>query len=358
MKNSKIVLFMLLISILFTACQQTPSTTIINNEELEVSTDAIEGEIDMDSLSNITITYKDITETIKAGDNQITIDGLVAEVDSLEGLCGYYCYFLDNAEYADDMEFLFGEYIDKVKENLGGKYVSIMDEELGYAGYTAHLCTNNLGSPNYIMYVSEYAPVSAETIPVEKTLEEVVDIGNDIIEQIGINGFILDSVNYMDEEPMEGYWASGDYYALSYRLFLQGIPVGGDAYPYIAVSVKNYGVSYVALRNIEYEPAFMLSNCISYEDAKQKMIGYVEDKPEYNGAVFEEVNLEYVIERKYENGEFNYFAIPYWSFVATNDGPPHIMIEATTGRISTTDNNYIGIYGTKNLLYRRGIIIE
>ena len=354
----KILLFMLLISILFTACQQTPSTSIINNEKLEVSTDTTEDEIDMDSLSYITITYKYITETIKAGDNQITIDGLVAEVDSLEGLCGYYCYFLDNAEYADDMEFLFGEYIDKVKENLGEKYVSIMDEERGISGYTAHLATNNLSSPNYIMYGSEYAPVSAETIPVEKTLEEVVDIGNDIIEQIGIDGFVLDAVNYMDEEPMEGYWASGDYYALSYKLFLQGIPVGGDTYPYIAVSVKNHGVSYVAFRNIEYEPAFMLSNCISYEEAKQKMLEYVDDKPEYNGAVFEEVSLEYVIERKYENGKFNYLAIPYWSFVANNDGPPHIMIDATTGRINTSDNNYIGIYGTMRSLYRRGLILE
>lgn len=109
---------------------------------------------------------------------------------------------------------------------------------------------------------------------------------------------------------------------------------------------------------MEYEPAFKLSACISYEEAKQKMIEYVEDKPEYNGAVFEEVNLEYVIERKYENGENNYLATPYWLFQVANDGPQHIMIDATTGRIRTVDNNYIGVYGTLNLLYRRGLITE
>ncbi len=360
MSRNKIMVFILLVSILFTACQQTPSTTIINNEELEVYTDVTESEIDIDmgNLSNITITYKNVTETIKAGDNQITIDGLVAESDSLEGLCGYYCYFLDNKEYRDDMEFLFGEYIDKVEENLGEKYVHIMDEENGCKEYTANLCTHSISNPNYVFYSSGYTPVSSETIPVNMTLEEAVNYGDSIIEQIGIQGFTLNSVMYFDEEPLEGCGASGDYYFLSYKLFLQGIPIGGAVNPFISVKIQNHGASYVGLRNMEYEPAFMLSACISYEEAKQKMIEYVEDKPEYNGAVFEEVNLEYVIERKYENGENNYLATPYWLFQVANDGPQHIMIDATTGRIRTVDNNYIGVYGTLNLLYWRGLITE
>lgn len=348
---------MLITTLLFTACQQTPSTMVINNDQFESTTDATMEEIDIDKLPNIDIEYIEVNETIEHEEVQFTIDGLVAVPSSLKGLCTYYCFFKDNEEYEDDMEFLFGEYIDKVEGNLGQKYVSIMDEERG-SEYTAHLATHKLSSPNYVFYDSGYDPVSAEKIPVDITMEEAIDISNNVIEQIGIQGFTLNSVRYLDEEPMEGYRASGDYYSLNYEIYLQGIPVGGTVYPFISVIIEKHGVSGVSIRDMEYEVAYELSDCISYEDAKQRLIEYVKGRPEYYGVVFDEVLFEYNAESNFEAPKYNYLATPYWMFMASNDGPPHVLVDAITGNIKTVNNAYVGYYGTMHTLYKKGLSIE
>lgn len=358
MKNKKCLIpSIIVVTTLFTACQQTPSSTIINNDKLEVTTEVMKEDIDVDELPNIDIKYIEVNESIELEEVQFTIDGLVAVPSSLKGLCTYYCYFKDNEEYEDDMEFLFGEYIDKVEEGLGQKYVSIMDEERG-SEYTAHLTTHKLSSPNYVFYDSGYDPVSAEKIPVDITMEEAIDISNNVIEQIGIQGFTLNSVRYLDEEPMEGYRASGDYYSLNYEIYLQGIPVGGTVYPFISVIIEKHGVSGVSIRDMEYEVAYKLSDCISYEDAKQRLMEYVNGKPEYDGAVFDEVLFEYNAESNFEVPKYNYLATPYWIFMASNDGPPHVLVDAITGNIKTVNNAYVGYYGTMHTLYKKGLSME
>ena len=355
------ILLIILSALLLIGCNKTPSTTVINNTPTKEDVLGTEEAIDVESLPVINMSYEIVNETIMAGDKTITLNGYIGKPDSLEGLCTYNAKLVEHQKYVDNMDFLFGDLLDQVNESESGwKQVNVYDDIHEYSIYSAYLYNRVEDDKNSALYRASWVPLSGETIPVNMTMEEAIAKADDILEQIGVQGFTLEKVEYLDEVPMEGYWPNGDYYAVTYRHFLQGVPVGvsrktGNEIGYAEVRIQERGIESVYIEQLDYFVDRQIDECITYDEALEIFLNYISKSSQYEDFGLESIAFEYVVKTIYSSGEYDFTVVPCWRFSIDNHWLNDIVIEAENGSLSSVINNKEGHYGSYDRLYGLGV---
>ena len=352
---------MLATMLLLTACQQTPSTTIINNIPTKDNVSGTEETIDVESLPVINMSYEIVNEVFMAGDKTITLNGYIGKPDSLEGLCAYNAKMVEHKKYEENMDFLFGDLLDQVNEDeFGYKKVNVYDDIHEYSIYSAYLYNWAEDDENCVMYRARWVPLSGETIPVNMTMEEAIAKADEILERIGVQGFTLETVWYLDEVPMEGYWPNGDYYSVTYRQFLQGVPVGvsrktGNEIGYAQVRIQERGIESVYIEQLDCFVDRQIDECITYDEALEIFLNYISKSSQYEDFGLESIAFEYVVKTIYSSGEYDFTVVPCWRFSIDNHRINDIVIEAENGSLSCVINIKEGHYGSYDRLYGLGV---
>ena len=355
------VLSILATTMILTGCQQTPSTTIINNTPTKDNVSITEETIDVESLPVINMSYEIVNEVFMAGDKTITLNGYIGKPDSLEGLCTYNGKLVDHQKYVDNMDFLFGDLLDQVEEDeYGCKNLIVFDGIHEHPEYISDLYNRVDNDRNSALYSTTWIPTSGETIPVNMTMEEAIAKADEILEQIGVQGFTLEKVEYLDEVPMEGYWPNGDYYAVTYRQFLQGVPVGvsrktGNEISYAQVRIQERGIESVYIEQLDYFLDRQIDECITYDEAIEIFLNYVSKSSQYEDFGLESIAFEYVVKTIYSSGEYDFIVVPCWRFSIDNHWINDIVIEAENGSLSCVINIKEGHYGSYDRLYGLGV---
>lgn len=354
MNLSKIVLIMLLASLLLTACQQTPSTTIINNEKIEITTDETMEAIDMDELPIINIDSEDVDKVIECGDISVTLKGTVSKPDSYEDIYSYTVNVIDYNQYESNMMFLFGEYENQVVRPHTFLMVYLEDE------YRANLINTGLvdvsgytGLWGNIWFDRSEKTVAEDMRRVNMTDEEARKSADEIMSRIGTIAFEYDGCEYYEEVLQitpEGMLSSpqGDSLHVYYIQKIQGVPIRSTLIesrirPMAMVGFDSEGVDYVSISEYEYDVYSRLEQCISYEEALQLFMDYISKDSLNDGNVYTSVEFQYTIKKVYMNGNFVEMAIPYWVFDkedhpdATWDPRGDIYINCVDGSIYSSD---------------------
>lgn len=330
-QNVGITIAVLFMSLIFTACNKTPSTTIINNEEIEISTDEKPEEIDVEELPVVTMREETIVEEWLCGDIAVRVNGTKMVPDTLKGLYMYEVEVNDHIEYEENMKFLFGDYEDLIEGDVGEIMRVICPDESYSASLinTCYYADSNIREPNCITFVGNLSPVTEDMRRVNMTEEEAKSRTEEIIERIGLTGFEFGGIRYWEEHQQitpEGTLAAylGDKLLVLYHQKLQGVPllsVIGDDYlePMIRVEYDSRGVYFVTLAEYFCEPYAEIEECISYEIAVEKVKEYISKNKDYQGATFDKVIFEYSIVQEYVNGEFIKIAVPSWHFYIQRD---------------------------------------
>lgn len=349
MNLNKMVLIMLLASLLLTACQQTPSTTIVNNEKVEITTDETIEAIDMDELPIINIDSEDVDKVIECGDISVTLKGTVSKPDSYEDIYSYTVNVIDYNQYESNMMFLFGEYENQVVRPHTFLMVYLEN------GYRAELRNSSLvdDSGGYIEFDRYNRPVTEDMRKVNMTYEEAQKNADEIMARIGTTAFVYDGCEYYEEVLQitpEGTLSSpfGDSLSVYYVQEIQGIPIRTTLIelrrkPMAWVGFDSKGVDYVSISEYEYDVYSRLEQCISYEEALQLFMDYISKDSLNDGNVYTSVEFQYTIKKVYMNGNFVEMAIPYWVFDkedhpdATWDPRGDIYINCVDGSIYSSD---------------------
>ena len=359
-KNS-LVLSILATAMILTGCQKTPSTTIINNTPTKDNVSGTEETIDVESLPKINMSYEIVNEVFWAGDKTVTLNGYIGKPDSLEGLCAYNAKMAEHKKYDENMDFLFGDMLDQVNEDeYGWKQVDGYDDVHEYPIYLAYLCNWVEDDKNYVIYSAQWVPLSGETIPVNMTMEEAIAKADEILERIGVEGFALETVGYFDEVPMEGYWPNGDYYSVTYRQFLQGVPVAittktGHDISYAEIRIQERGIELVRIEQLDFYVDRQIEECITYEEALEIFLNYVKKSSEYEDFGLESIAFEYVVKDNYGSEEYDFTVVPCWRFSVDDYHLKDIVIEAENGNLSCIDSVVHSYYGSYDRLYGLGV---
>ena len=355
MKRSKVVLFTFLVVLVLTACQQTPSTTIINNEELEISIEATEEVIDVDKLPLINLNTEDVDEVLECGDVSVTLKGTITKPDSYKDIYLYSVNVINYNEYENNMMFLFGEYENQVVRPY--IFLKVFAED----GYYAELMNSSLidaskgTSPwGAIEFFKGEEPVTEDMRKVNMTDEEARKQADEIMSRIGTTAFVYDGSKYHEEVLQitpDGKLSSplGDSLEVNYIQKIQGIPlrttlIESRIRPRAYVFFDSRGVSYVSISEYEYDVYSELKQCISYEEALQIFKNYISKDSLNDGSLYKGVEFQYTIDKVYINGEYIEMAIPYWCFDkedhpdASWDPRGDIYINCIDGRVYTTDH--------------------
>lgn len=358
------ILLLFLSAVMLTGCNQTPSTIVIDNAPIETPQGQLsetEETIDVESLPIINMSYELVNETIMAGDKTITLNGYVGKPDSLEGLCTYYANMVEHEKYVDNMDFLFGDLLNQVDEDeTGYKQLIMYDDIHEYPIYMAYLYNRVSTDDNAAIYVAQWVPLSGETIPVNMTVDEAIAKADEILEQIGVQGFTLEKVEYLDEVPMEGYWPNGDYYSVTYRKYLQGVPVvartktGGES-GFAEVEIQERGIDSVVIKQLDFYAERQIDKCISYEEALEIFLNYVSKSSEYEDFNCESIAFEYAIKNNYVSGEYDFTVVPCWRFNVDINEPKDIIIEAENGNLTCIDNSNVLHFGSYDRLFGLGV---
>lgn len=358
-KNS-LVLSILAITMLLTACQQTPSTTIINNTPIKENVSSAEETIDVESLPIINMSYEIVNEIFMAGDKSVTLNGYIGKPNSLEGMCTYNANVVEHKKYMENMEFLFGELQEQVEDESGYSHVVVYDDFHEYPIYIADLYNEIQEDRNCVMYSATWVPLSGETIPVNMTMEEAIKKADEILEQIGVQGFIVEKVEYLDEVPMEGYWPNGDYYCVTYRQYLQGVPVvirmkTGLWCGCSTIKIQERGIEYVYIEQMDFYVDRQIDECITYEEALEIFLNYVSKSSQYEDFSLDSIAFEYVVKNSHSSENYDFTVVPCWRFSVDMYGPMDVIIEAENGNLSCVDNLNEGHYGSYDRLYGLGV---
>lgn len=360
-KISKSLLIVMFMMFMLTACQQTPSTTNINNMPTKDNVSGTEETIDEESLPVINMSYEIVNEVFMAGDKTITLNGYIGKPDSLEGMCTYNANLVEHKKYMENMDFLFGDLQEQVEVESGYSHVAVYDDFHEYPIYIADLCNEIQEDKNCVRYNATWVPLSGETIPVNMTMEEAISKADEILEKIGVEGFILETVGYFDEVPMEGYWPNGDYYSVTYRQFLQGVPVGavttkkGYDISYAEVRIQERGIELVSIEQLDYYVDRQIEECITYEEAVEMFLNYVNTSSQYEDFGLESIAFEYVVKEDNSTGEYDFTVVPCWRFGVDNHWLKDIVIEAENGNLSCINSTVHSYYGRYDRLYGLGV---
>ena len=355
-KRSKVVLFTFLVVLVLTACQQTPSTTIINNEELEISTETTEGVIDVDKLPLINLNTEDVDEVLECGDVSVTLKGTITKPNSYKDIYLYSVNVINYNEYENNMMFLFGEY-ESFAVRVRDKFIKVHIED----EFHAELTNTGLAEPTKITckwgdiwFFRQKNPVTEDMRKVNMTNDEAKKQADEIMSRIGTKAFVYEGCRYNEEVLQitpDGKLSSplGDSLEVNYIQKIQGIPlrttlIESRIRPRAYVFFDSRGVSYVSISEYEYDVYSELKQCISYEEALQIFKNYISKDSLNDGSLYKGVEFQYTIDKVYINGEYIEMAIPYWCFDkedhpdASWDPRGDIYINCIDGRVYTTDH--------------------
>ena len=325
----KIVMTILLLCLSINACQKTPGTTIIDNDEEDVFTETTMGDVDIDNLSVISLNEEIIDEVWKCGDVTVSVNGTKTTPDSISGLYMYEAEVNDHKEYEEKMCFLFGEHVNLAQKGVEGN-IHVSCPDCSYHGDIVNTINYVEDSKaDYIYYEGETRPVPEEMRKVNMTYEEAITETEEIIEKIGLKGYEVENIRYWEENQQitpEGTLASylGDQLIVSCRQKLQGVYVMSStstntSEPMVLIRFDSKGIFSVQVAEYFFEPYAKLEECISYEIAVEKFKEYMARNKNYNGATFDKIVFEYVITKEYVNGKFINIVVPCWHFYVQRD---------------------------------------
>lgn len=334
----KIVIVTLLLITFFTGCNQTPSTTVINNMSTQDNKNEETESVDINELSQILIYEEPINETLELDEVTLTINGIVSKPDTTEGLYTYFSEFRDYEEYLPKMFFLFGEYQDR--RYLDGELFYRVDvPEIEYWAYVYAMPQNG-----FVTYLRATVPVPEDEIKVKLSNEEAISMANDILNEIGVTEVELYSCNYEEEHLQitpdgELSGALGDRITVKYYQNLQGVPAMSTLINKVLdtkVSFCSRGIFEVRLSISDYTPYYKIEDCISYEEALEKFKEKVSKDDSFNGVNIDKVLFEYIVKNEYIDGEFVTVAEPYWHFyretpIWMNPTETDVVVNAITG---------------------------
>ena len=318
-------------TMLLTACQQTPSTTIIDNDEEDIFIETTMEDVDIDNLSVISLNEEAIDEVWECGDVTVSIKGIKTTPDSISGLYLYEAEANDHKEYEEKMCFLFGEHANLAQKGESGN-IHVSCPDCSYHGdiiNTMNYVGDNGSKADYIYYEGELRPVPEEMRKVNMTYEEAITETEEIINEIGLEGYEVENIRYWEEHQQitpEGTLASylGDQLLVYCRQKLQGVYVmssvlTNSSEPKVLIRFDSKGIFSVQVVEYFFEPYAKLEECISYEIAVEKFKEYMARNKNYNGATFDKLVFEYVITKEYVNGKFINIAVPSWHFYVQRD---------------------------------------
>ena len=348
--KGKIILALLGIACL-TACHKTPTTTVINNQK-ETDSDIIISEQNTlepeENMIYVTLSEETIKETVVAGNNTVTIDGVIIKPDRLDGLYQYIAYETDYSEYEKNMMFLFGEhekdaYRDEITKHIVTKY----GEHLYGSIIHSRLYDVNkfIGTRGAIWYSVNFGPVSESERKVNMTLEEATTKADEIMSRIGVKDIVYYNSEYHEEILLTEVYGDdicpmGDTIGVSYVQQLQGIPVlysNNVKYnnPISYVSFHSKGIKSVGVVEYQYERIRRIDQCVSYEQALEAFRKYISENEKYTNVPFTEVSFEYALWKESVNGSRVLIAKPCWAFKVHEDvfGYDDIYVDAETGKV-------------------------
>ena len=330
----KVMQFVMFFSLLIlSACQQTPSTTIVNNDKIEAQPQETSGKSEMSSMSVVTLSEETIDEVWECKDVTVYVKGTKTEPNTLNGMYMYEAEINDHTEYEKTMMFLFGEHEKYVMKTAGESsdiYVyEAICPDCDYSAIILNSFHSGLSLANYIMYYGGMRTVAEDKQKVNMTDEDAVYQSEEILKKIGLDNFEYDRLFYYEEylqTTPEGTLSSptGDILYVFYHQQLQGVAVRsslieGRTEAKAKVEFNSSGVFKVFFSEYEFEPYGMIEECLSYEEAVDKFKNYVANEESLDGAVFDKVVFEYTIKKEYVNGKFIEIAVPCWHFYTVRD---------------------------------------
>ena len=299
-----------------TGCNKTPSTTVINNTPKETIQQEVDESINVEDLPQITLYEETINETLELEGVTLTINGIVSKPDTTEGLYTYYSEFRDFEEYLPKMEFLFGEYQDRMYLD-GELYYRVDVPEIEYWAYLFAMPKDG-----YVSYLRATVPVLEDEVAVNLTNEEAISMANDILDDIGVTEVELHTCDYEEEilqitPDGELSGALGDRLNVDYYQYLQGVPVMSTLFEN-AVKTRvvfwSRGLFEVTISVSDYEPYYRIEECITFEEALEIFKKTVAKNEKLDGVNIDRVFFEYTVTKEYIDGRFVNVAVPAWHF--------------------------------------------
>lgn len=353
----KFITIIVLVALLFTGCHQTPSTTIVSNDKIEVQLQETFDTGEILPATVVTLSEEPIDEEWECGDITVTVKGTKIVPNSLKGLYVYEAEINDHTEYEERMMFLFGEHEKIVEKTVGDSpniYVyEAICQDCDYSALILNTFHSGFASANYIMYYGGMKPVTEDKQKVNMTEKEAVYQAHDILKEIGLDSFEYDRLFYYEENLQitpEGTLSSptGDILHLFFHQQLQGVAVKsslieGRIEAKAKVEFNSSGVFKVLFSEYEFEPYGNIEECLSYEEAVDKFKNFVSNEESLDGVVFDKVIFEYTVKKDYINGKFIEIAVPCWHFYSVRDymGMPDggqrwsdVVVDCSDGSVS------------------------
>lgn len=331
-----------LVILLCSGCQTTPtSNSIINMQTSDSNYENEAEEIEKEDIVIEALMLEEIIdEKIRAGNINITLNGVLSKPNTTEGLYTYSAYKADYTDYFTNMDFLFEEYEDDMLlryKNTGEKMVYIPETK-----FSMQILTFYEGL--LLSYTESEIPVSEGERKVNMTEEESIAQAENILERIGVSGFVLDGVEYKEEQLSNNPYGEetaylGDKIGVHYIQQLQGVPVGtyfplngNSTSPRANVWFDSKGVKSVSIIEFLYIKKDRINKCIEYEDALDLFKKHIENNSSYDEAIFDKISFEYVIINTENEG---YLTIPCWKFYIQlgSNMQDDIVIDARSGEI-------------------------
>ena len=321
--RKKLMVILLAITALLSACQKTPTITVSNDTTAEILSREPESLIDEDKLTIVTMLDEDVNEIFFLFDVTVTLNGIISKPNIMDGLYTYTAEVADYSMYEQNMAFLFGDY--EYLLDMNSEYKMVVSED----GYKAYILNTNLyeergfvGPWGQIGFYKMDRPVTEDMKKVNLTNEEAILQAQDILVQIGLTGYEYDRCEYYEEVLQitpEGTLSApmGDQLLVYYLQNIQGVPIRSEIFecrmdPMGRVIFEAEGVYEVIVSEYEYKLYGEIKNCISYDEMMDIFLNYMKRNIKFDGAVFDKVLFEYTIKNEYIDGKNVSLAIPCW----------------------------------------------
>lgn len=343
MKKSLIFIYVI-IMLIMSGCYNTPSTTLINNEEISIKP------IDKDSgafedVVVVTMLDESINDILNLENVTVTLNGSINKPNTLEGLCIYTAELIDYSQYEENMYFLFGEYKDQVVRDVLN-HLSVRADD-GYSATIVNSClydeNNFTGQWGMLWFYEERKFVSEEEISVNMTNDEAKIKANEVVNQIGATAFEYDSCKYNKEVLQitpEGTLSTpmGDTISVNYIQKIQGVPLrytllNNRTTPGMTVWIDSSGITSVMITEYECEVYGQTEDLLTYEEALEIFIEKVSKDNKYNGVEYDSIKFEYTITKEYVNGKFMILAVPCWHFYCTGESGFDVVVNCINGEV-------------------------
>lgn len=354
-----IVIIVMIIGIM-SGCQKTPTYTVISSDKENYTSGNIEGNTiiedetteSWEDMNVVSITTENINESFQVGNKTITFKGTISIPDRTNGLYTYKAIKTSYDEYFENMSFLFGEYEDEAyvpTDFFTGELEIGALEVRSEDGYHASIQNSRAEDievrypPSNIHFrVIWDGKVDDSEVPVYMTNEEAQKKADDIIEKIGVSNFEFHEFVYGHNPVFDGNYPLMDTLSVRYRQYLQGIPVisyyGQHDECGIMVRFVSRGLDSVWISEYSFERIARNRQCLTYEEALESFKKYVDSCNYYDGAIFTDINLQYVIKEEFIDGEKIRLVIPCYKFdtllePALNNQFPDVFVDARNGMI-------------------------